>query len=105
MSKAIKYYVSITSPLPLLYPHFSLVNMFKNDGEYKWEDGFDNTEIVSFGPSSLVVVVTTLSQLAKHQANSLLQNLFDPLADVSSILGCKICSFLLIHLKLMLLLV
>ena len=55
--------------------------MFKNDGEYKWEDGFDNTEIASFGPSSLVVVVTTLSQLAKHQANSLLQSLFDPLAD------------------------
>ena len=60
-----------------LMPHLSLVNMFKKDDEYKWEDGFDSSEIESFGPRSLVVVVTTLVDLAKHQSEAHLQHYFD----------------------------
>ena len=65
------------NPPEHLIPILSLVNMFKKDDEYKCEDGFDSSEIESFGPRSLVVVVTTLVDLAKHQSEAYLHHYFD----------------------------
>jgi len=43
-----------------------ILTLFKSDGEYTWEDGFNSSEIRSLGPKELEVVVSTMIDSAKR---------------------------------------
>jgi len=43
-----------------------ILTLFKSDGEYSWEDGFNSSEIRSLGPKELEVVVSTMINSAKR---------------------------------------
>ena len=43
-----------------------ILSLFKSDGEYSWEDGFNTSEIRSLGPKELQVVVSTMIDSAKR---------------------------------------
>lgn len=46
-----------------------VLSMFKNDGKFLWEEGFSSSEISSFGPKELELVVSTLIRDGKLWGN------------------------------------
>jgi len=43
-----------------------ILTLFKSDGEYSWDDGFNSSETRSLGPKELEVVVSTMINSAKQ---------------------------------------